>query len=186
MKEKMQNIKKAVEKIEYAMDHSNKAMVGKLMEDMIHICEEIKNECMRMESVSNNIKMEKINMIPFMYKPILRKDYYEGTYLEEFSERRTSELKDANAYDVHNKFWKTYEVIQGNVFGSVPLELIGDEAGERLKRDGWKKVYVYVIEISKRECTDRELAKYCKEKYNKFILVNEKSTGAELILQYNV
>ncbi|QEK12804.1 hypothetical protein FQB35_10970 [Crassaminicella thermophila] len=183
MKESIHNIKIIADRIERAAD---KIQLEGLIDEMIKICKYIKDELKEKKKIANDIKLENINTISFLYKPILKKNYYEGTYLEEFSERRTYELKEAKALDVHNKFWQTHEVLRGNIFGSIPLGLISKDVAERLKFFGWDEVCVDVFEVQERKCSMKELVEYCKIKFLNFLIVNEKSTGAELILHYNI
>jgi hypothetical protein len=186
MKGSTNDIKKIADQIERASAVGNKLQLEKLMDEMIHTCRNIKLELEEKKKISNDIKLEEINTIPFVYKPVLRKDYYEGTYLEEFAERRTSELKDAKALDVHNRFWQNHEVLRGNVFGSVPAELIGKDAVDRLTYFGWDEVLVNVLEVQERKCDMKDLVEHCELHYSHFLIVNEKSTNTELILNYNI
>ncbi|TCO74568.1 hypothetical protein [Marinisporobacter balticus] len=186
MKERIQDIKSISDQIDRAIATGNKIKITKLIDDMMHACKNIKTQLEEKKKVSNDIKVENINMIPFIYKPILKKNYYEGTYLEEFAEMRTSELKDAKVLDIHNKFWKTHEVLRGNIFGSLPSELISKDALNKLKYFGWDEVHVDVLEVQKRGCKMQELMEYCELQYNHFLIVNEKSSGTELILHYDI
>ncbi|WP_129599656.1 hypothetical protein [Anaerophilus nitritogenes] len=179
-------IKRLADQIERALEIGNKVHLERLVNEMMQTCNRIKIQLQEKKKISHAIQLEEINTIPFVYKPILKKNYYEGTYLEEFSERRTIELKDAKVLDLHNKFWKTYEVLRGNVFGSMPLELIAKEEAQKLKYFGWDEVNVQILEIREKSCSMKDLADYCAMHYEHFLIVNEKSTGAELILYYQV
>ncbi|WP_053956464.1 hypothetical protein [Inediibacterium massiliense] len=179
-------IKRLADQIERALELGNKVHLERLVHEMMQTCNHIKIELQEKKKNFHAIQLEEINRIPFVYKPILKKNYYEGTYLEEFSERRTMELKDAKALDLHNKFWKTYEVLRGNVFGSMPLELIPKEEAQRLKYFGWDEVNVKILEVKERNCSMKDFSDYCTMHFEHFLIVNEKSTGAELILYYQV
>lgn len=186
MKEIIYDIKNISDRIDRAILGKNKIKLGKLIDEMIYTCENIKMQLEEKKKLSNDINIENINTIPFVYKPVLKKNYYEGTYLEEFAEMRTSELKDAKVLDIHNKFWKTHEVLRGNVFGSLPSELISKDALDKLKYFGWDQISVDVFEVQNHPCNMRELVEYCELQYDHFLIINEKATGAELVLHYNI
>ncbi|QXM05473.1 hypothetical protein [Crassaminicella indica] len=186
MKGSTKDIKKIADQIERAEAVGNKLQLEKLIDEMIRTCKNIKLELEEKKKIAYEIKLEKINTIPFVYKPVLRKNYYEGTYLEEFAERRTAELKDAKALDIHNRFWQNHEVLRGNIFGSVPAELIGKDAVNRLTYFGWDEVDVNVLEVQERKCDMKALVEYCELHFSHFLIVNEKSTGTELILHYDI
>lgn len=186
MKGSIHDIKVIADKIERAAVIGNKIQLEGFVDEMIQTCKHIKIQLEEKKKLANVIKLENINTISFIYKPILKKNYYEGTYLEEFAERRTYELKEANVLDIHNRFWQTHEVLRGNIFGSLPLELIRKEGAEKLKFFGWDEVSVDVLEVQERKCSMKELVAYCEVKFCHFLIVHEKSTGAELILHYNI
>jgi hypothetical protein len=186
MKGSTNDIKRISDQIQRAAAVGNKLQLEKLMDEMIRTCKNVKLELAEKKKIANGIKLQKINTITFVYKPVLRRNYYEGTYLEEFSERRTSELKDAKALDIHNRFWQNHEVLRGNVFGSVPAELICEDAVSRLTYFGWDEVSVTVLEVQKLKCSMTQLVEYCELHYNHFLIVNEKSTNTKLILNYNI
>lgn len=186
MKATIHDIQKIAKEIEKASDCGNKIRVQQLLDEMINTCICMKTEIDEKKKILNNIEVKHINSIPFIYKPILKKNYYDGSYLEEFSAMRTSELKEAKSLDIHNKFWQTHEILRGNVFGSVPKELINREAILKLERYGWDEITVEVYEIGKRDCSMKEMMEFCELRYAKFLMVKEKSTGAELILHYNI
>lgn len=186
MKVNIQEIKKIADQIERVKMLGNKMEMRKLLDEMINVCHGIITELEETEKINESMQLKKINVIPFIYKPVLKKNYYEGTYLEEFAHRRTAELKEADALDVHNKFWQTHEVLRGNVFGSLPMELINHDGVNKLQRFGWDKVDVNVLEVQERRCSMKEMMAYCEMQYRHFLIVNEKSTGSELILHYSV
>jgi len=134
------------------------------------------------------VKMEHdiINTIRFLYKPIKRRNYYEGDYLLEFAEERTRELKEAGAIEVHNSFWTEHKSIKGNVFGSVPKELLKEKAINSLAKNGWLETSVNILEIKNRDIDIKEFTNYCEKAFNHFILIQEKTTRAYLVLQYKI
>lgn len=186
MKATIHDVQKIFREIEKASDCGDKVRLQKLLDDMIVECQRMKTEIDEKKKILGDIEISYINSIPFIYKPVLKKNYYEGNYLEEFSAMRTSELKEAKSLDIHNKFWQTHEILRGNIFGSVPKDLINKEAVARLERYGWDEVTVEIYEINKRDCTMKDMVEFCELRYAKFLMVKEKSTGAELILHYNI
>ena len=186
MQQSIQIMKRVVLELEKTAATGNKVRAEALVNEMMDVCLRLKQVIDEKKSVERNIHMKEINEISFLYKPVLKKNYYEGTYLEEFAQKRTSDLKDAKGLDSHNKFWQTHEVIRGNVFGSVPEELVSKDTARKLLSYGWDKVDVRVLEIKDRNCSMKEFVEYCELNYDKFLIVKEKSTGAELVLHYKV
>lgn len=158
--------------------------VDKNLDNIISICKDIKKRIEYNNKPVADIELKKINSILFMYKPITRGDYLSGNYLEQFSEERTSELKDAKAMDIHNEFWVQHEPVKGNVFGSIPKELLNEKAIKVLEKSRWKEAKVNIYEISSNEKDKRKIIKYCDENFGYFILIKEKSTSTLLILEY--
>jgi hypothetical protein len=186
MQHKVHEIKRITYEIEKSVHTGNKVTLEKLIDDMIKTCEGIRGDIEAKKSALSNIKLDIINEIKFLYKPVLKKNYYEGTYLEEFSKKRTEDLKEAKALDIHNRFWQTYEVMRGNVFGSVPQELIQKDATRRLLGYGWDEVTVKVIEVCERQCSIKELVEFCELNFDHFLIVKEKASESEIILHYQV
>ncbi|PAB57954.1 hypothetical protein [Anaeromicrobium sediminis] len=186
MQGKVRNIKRVATHIEWAMTIGNKEKLINHIDEMMSLCSEVKAEMMEKKSFGDKIKVEIINEIPFLYKPILKKDYYEGTYLEEFAEKRSDELKLSKSINNHNKFWQSYEIIKGNIFGSVPMELLNEDGIRDLKRFGWDECNVRVIDVLERKCDFNEMIEFCDTEYGKYVIVKEKSTGVEMILHYMI
>ncbi len=125
-----------------------------------------------------------INTIAFLYKPTKRIDIFEGNYLEFFAEERTEQLMKAMAINQHNEFWKQHKTIHGNVFGSVPNELIKKENADQLERFGWHEVNVNVLDFGNEIEDERELVRYCNISFPHYILIMEETTGSYLVLEY--
>ncbi|KXG73591.1 hypothetical protein [Thermotalea metallivorans] len=186
MQYKVDEIKRITNEIEKSINNGNKIYLEKLLDEMICVCEKMRSDIQAKKNSFHGAKLEIINEIRFLYKPVLKKNYYEGTYLEEFSKKRTEDLKEAKALDTHNRFWQTYEIMRGNVFGSIPLELITKDGARRLMGYGWDEVMVRVLEVYERQCSVKELVEYCELNFNNFLIVKEKSTNAEMILHYQI
>jgi len=186
MKATIHDIHKISLEIQKSSSCGNKFRLQQAIDEMVTACLSIKNELEEKKKLTEDIQVNHINSIPFIYKPVLKKNYYEGNYLEEFSNMRTSELKEAKSLDIHNKFWQTHEILRGNIFGSLPKELVSKESVSKLERYGWDEVVVEVYEISDRKCSMRDLVEFCELRYPNFLMVKEKNTTAELILYYKV
>lgn len=186
MKPKVQDIHKLALEIQNASNCGNKKRLEQVLDKMIEACNSIKQELEEKKKLSQDIQLQHINSLTFMFKPVLKKNYYEGSYLEEFSSNRTSELKESKALDNHNKFWQTHEILRGNIFGSLPKELVPKESVSKLLRYGWDEVEVDIYEIVKKNCSIKEAVEFCELKFYQFLIVKEKSTEAELILHYKV
>lgn len=132
------------------------------------------------------VSYDVLNTIEFLYKPLDRVDIYDGNYLEYFAEERTNQLMTSRAINNHNEFWKQHVTISGNVYGSVPVELIHEESKETLERFGWKLIDVDVLDFRCKYEDKEDILKYCERAFDKYILVNEVTTDSYLILNYNV
>jgi len=125
-----------------------------------------------------------INTLEFMYKPTKRIDIFEGSYLEFFAEERTEQLMKAMAINQHNEFWKQHRTVNGNVFGSVPTELIKSENVEMLAKFGWHEVNVNILDFGQKVEDERELVRFCNISFPNYILIMEETTKSYLVLEY--
>jgi len=184
MQEELYDIKRAIYNIE--RNQWDKESVIRNLDRIIEICNNLKSKTYATASKEEvlSINLRKINTLPFIYKPIMRKNYFEGTYLEKFSEARTKELKEAGALDIHNEFWKNHQPIKGNIFGSVPKELLDERSVQSLFKSQWKEVMVDIYDIF--DVDLENLIKYCDKNVEYYILINEKSTSSNLLLVYNI
>lgn len=128
---------------------------------------------------------EKINELTFLYKPMEKKNYLEGDYLERFSSQRDSDLQKSNAMRIHNTFWKANSVEHGNIFGSVPIDLIDENAATKLLYSGWRIAEVYIYDV-KSEMDLWELNDRCLKQFENFLIVKEKKDGYTLIFEYKI
>ena len=125
-----------------------------------------------------------INTLTFLYKPTKRIDIFEGRYLEFFAEERTEQLMKAMAINQHNEFWKQHETINGNIYGSVPKELIKGDQAEQLSRFGWHEVNVNILDFGAGIEDQRELVRFCNISFPHYILIMEETTETYLVLEY--
>ncbi len=130
---------------------------------------------------------KKINSIPFIIKPTEIygvTDIYDGNFLERFCDSRTQDLMNALCINQHNAFWNQHQTINGNVYASVPKELLKDDSIESLKKLKWKTVDVDIYDFGKKTEDEAVIIQACQSKFKKFILVLEKSTDAYLALVF--
>lgn len=125
-----------------------------------------------------------INTLEFLYKPMFFNDALEGREIEFYCKERSEELVESGAIDSHNEFWQSHEIIFGNVYGSLPTELLSKEQIAKLIRYGWKKTNVDIVEPSK-SLSENEVRRLAEIKYRHYILLREKETQCALILRYN-
>lgn len=129
--------------------------------------------------------VEKINELTFLYKPMEKKNYLEGDYLEKFSSQRDNELQKSNAMKIHNTFWKANSVEHGNIFGSVPIDLIDENAASKLLNCGWRIAEVCIYDV-KLAMDLWELNDRCLKQFENFLIVKEKRDGYTLIFEYKI
>lgn len=129
---------------------------------------------------------ELINELQFLYKPTERINVFEGNYLEKFAEERTDQLMKSRSINQHNEFWKMHQTVRGNVYGSVPMELITGESVDTLKRFGWKGVSVRIYDFGVLNVEVDELITYIEEAYEYYILLFEEETNTHLVLEYEI
>ncbi len=127
-----------------------------------------------------------LNKIDFLVKLVSVSNAYTDDYLENFSKVRSNQLDTANAMDKHNDFWMNYSVIHGNVFGSIPMELIPSESIEKLKSFGWKEVSVSVFDFGKELERTMSFYEYCDLEFENYIIVKELQTSSFLLLKYQL
>jgi len=171
--------------MEIEKDEGNRDNMLKNLDIIIKTCEKMKEDLNKEEkSTDLKINLKRLNSIPFIYKPLTRKDYLSGDYLERFSEERTRELKEAGAIDIHNEFWIQHQPIKGNVFGSIPMELLSQKSVDSLKKNKWEEVMVNVYELLTNDV--KIIIDYCNLNFKDYIIVKEKSTSILLVLHYEI
>lgn len=190
MQQEIYALRKAIIEIERNIASKDNDVLLKNIDEIIYLCQNLKNSLSQNNTVkifeSTNIDCKKINRISFIYKPLTQRNYFEGDYLVEFAEERTRELKEAGILDIHNNFWTDHKTIKGNVFGSVPKELINTKAENSLLKNGWREVDVNILDIKNRNINVKEIIKFCENNFEYYILIKEESTNTFLILQYEI
>lgn len=127
-----------------------------------------------------------INELNFLYKPVDRINVFDGNYLEKFAEERTDQLMKSRSINQHNEFWKLHQTVRGNVYGSVPTELLTPENLETLRRFGWKDVMVSIHDYGVLNVDLDELISHIEEQHEFFILLFEEETNTHLVLEYSI
>lgn len=126
-----------------------------------------------------------INTIPFLVKNVDTADIYEDNYLIDFCEERTRELMKARAINNHNEFWKQHQTVAGNVYGSVPSELLRKENIEILINYDWNEASVDIIDFKVSGYNRDRILDYVSDNFKSYIIVDEIRTKSLLILRYN-
>jgi len=201
MQSKIYALRRVLVSLEDAVSYCN---IEKFNNDILKIEELVENlKCEFYEENSIKIEREKskkalleekvekiegyvLNTLNFIYKPIEVMNVYEGNYLENFSERRTYELSKAYAINNHNEFWKQHATINGNIYGSVPCELIKQTSIDVLMGFGWKPVEVDIVDYNSKILELNNLTVYCESIYDHFIIINEQNTNEPLVLHYKI
>ncbi len=189
MNESIKKLKRLISELESYAYCDNSKKVCQLSEEIITIATTVKEEFSNANSKLHTNYMasylDKISCLPFVYKPVTVKNYYEGNYLERFSEQRTDELKRAGVLELHDKFWTSNNVERGNVFGSIPAELISKESVSKLLDMGWEHADVTIYEVTK-QMKLNELIEICNKSFNYYIIATEMRNNCKLILHFEI
>jgi len=187
MLDRIQALKDAVLELEQSVIKNDGAGYNHHLHTIREICSDLKvvtqppqTECKKAMAYRT------INSLPFLMKPVMRENLFEGNYLERFSEERTEQLMKARAINNHNEFWKLHETMKGNVYGSVPVELIAEDSAAILSNCGWETVSVDILDFGIKRTDYREIANFCDSTFDYFILVKETSTDTILALVFNI
>jgi len=125
-------------------------------------------------------------VLDFIYIPFNYKMQDDNIYIKNFSKRRFENLKEASVLSDHNKFWSQHETIDGNIYGSVPIELLNAKKVALLEKSGWDKVSVEILDFKCSDLNQKQIKQYCKENLYRYIIIREKETSEILVLNYNL
>ncbi len=189
---KLQEMKKIITSLD---NNQPQALKIKLLQDLIESATAYKKQLINLSSpaqVQTNINsldvnLRKISEEKFLCKSVQVKNYYEGDYLERFSEIRTSDLKSCDAFEVHNKFWQAHEVFGGNIFASIPLALIDHQQSTALQGLNWLPVLVDIYEITNEfdsKITRGQIISSVANIFNHHLLVREVYGDLLMLLHY--
>lgn len=194
MEYRISALKEAVSALENALDCRDTEEVDVTTRLISSMVLEIKNDFWTKHVdtegvVIQPIRSEKrecreLNTLDFYYKPMLFGNVYEGNGIELYARDRTEDLVKAGAIEAHNRFWQSHEIIFGTVYGSVPLELISETAGTLLKKFGWKRSAVTVMEYA-RSLSVEAIRAHAEAHFRHYILLRETETGAIMVLKYH-
>lgn len=188
MEQELLALKRAIFELERNNVSKDQTKVLSNIDDIIHICQKIKSNMEGSQELTKykNLKCVKINTISFVYKPILVRNYFEGDYIIRFGEERAKDLKEAGALDAHNEFWIQHKTIKGNIFGSIPKELLNEKSLKSLLNSGWKNAEVDIIDIKDDSENIKGIISFCENTFNHYILIKEELTKTHLILNYRI
>ncbi len=206
MQGKLGTLKYLVDEIEHSFHLADRDKIDIQIKKIRELLNEIEAESRQFpirekvdikKTLQDDVKMEtlevvkyphkKINNIPFLVKSTKEyegQDIYDGNFLERFCDMRTQDLMNAKCINHHNVFWKQHQTIHGNVYGSVPKELISEESVNELKKFKWEVVNVDIYDFGKKAEDQELIIKACRTNFKKYILVIEKSTDAYLALVF--
>ncbi len=187
MLDRINSLKAAVLELEQAVKESDGAGFNRNLQMIRELCSDLKLVTQSRETETRkDVPYQVINTIPFLMKPVMRENLFEGNYLETFSEERTEQLMRSGAINNHNEFWKQHDTIRGNVYGSVPVELIAPEAAAALSSCGWETVEVDILDFGRKRVDIRLATEFCQKNFDYYILVKETSTDMVLALVFNM
>lgn len=187
MKQEILALKRAILELEVNSSVNKENKLIKSLDNIICICEKIKSGFQKKcDTTYKNLKCSRINTISFLYKPLRVRNYFEGDYIVRFGAARSQDLKDAKALKAHNEFWIQHKTIKGNIFGSVPKELLNENSIKSLVTSGWMETEVDIFDISDGTENIREIMDFCEREFNHYILIEEELTNTHLILHYKI
>lgn len=188
------DLKEAIKRLEEAVVEISAEDVDMYVRLIRNIATQIKNDFWAehveahdvvIQPVASKSKEYKtINTLEFLFKPMFFNDALEGREIEFYCKERTEELLESGAIESHNSFWQSHDIIFGNVYGSLPTELLTKEQVAKLIRYGWKKTTVDIIEPSQ-SLDENAVRKLAEMKYRHYIILREIETKSALILRYN-
>jgi len=190
VKESIRELRRLASELESYIYCDNSEKTLELTDQIINMATAIKRK-LNKEDIIKEDRDEKItgfkliSTVTFLYKPVTVKNYFDGDYLERFSEERTNELMKAGVLELHDKFWTSNNVERGNIFGSIPEDLIPKDSMEKLLSYGWKNTEVSVYETEK-EIKLTELIKHCDSKLKNYLVTTEMKNRELLVLHYKI
>jgi len=182
MNDLIRKLKRLVSELESYDYCNNLSKVEEIAGEIAATASMIQNDNHNMNITSD---FKKISKLQFIYKPVTVINYYDGDYLERFSEQRTRELKSANVLELHDKFWTSNNVERGNIFGSIPTELIPKNSVDELLYMGWELTDVIVYEVDNNMDLS-DIAELCTIKFKYYIVATEKRDNSILVLHYDI
>lgn len=193
MSNEIYKLKNLLYDLEYYIQRNRRSEIKKSTEEIRKICDEIEKTYTEdeislgiEESTHREKCFEVINLLDFIFIPFNYKMQDDNIYIENFSKRRFENLKEANVLGDHNNFWSKHETIDGNIYGSVPIELLNAKKVALLEQYGWEKVKVEILDFNCSDFNQKQIKKYCKENLHRYIIIKENETSEILVLNYNL
>lgn len=184
------NIKTTVKKLSLNNPKREVEIIEKLIENLSQYKQEvIKTSHLKGQPEGKlsypGLKVDKISDEVFLYKPVTTKNYYDDDYLEKFSEIRTSDLSYSNVLEIHNKFWGAHEILSGNIFATIPLELIDSTQCKKLQKLNWELINADIYEV----LVDSSMSKLAllnaiEKMFDHYLLIREVSGNILMVIQF--
>jgi hypothetical protein len=202
LKTRIGGIRGFLTKLEFSYDSMSKHQFDKELDEIVKLIDILRDEASHYykeksfdqysigeleqdDDSDRGVVYSVINSIPFLVKNVETEDIYEDNYLVNFCEERTRELMKGRAINTHNEFWKQHQTVAGNVYGSVPSELLRTENIEILKDYKWIEKSVDIIDFKISGYSKDRILKYVSENFRSYIIVDEIRTSSLLVLRYN-
>lgn len=192
MNKEIYKLKNLLYDLEYYIQRDKNDTILECTEDIRKICDRIdsvvKSEKIGIdcENLCNVMEYDVINVLDFIYLPFDYVSEDDNSYIERFSNRRFENLMNAEALSDHNKFWSQHETVDGNIYGSVPAELLNARKIALLEKVGWNRVSVEIIDFKKLNYSKEDIKNYCRKNLYRYIIIKEKETSEILVLNYNL
>lgn len=186
MNQQIVTLKHYVLELEHAIANQESDVVKMATQRIGDLCRQIDYDFKSVKEKETGVYFKTINTIPFLYKPVDALDPFDGDYLERYARERTEQLTRAGAIGEHNAFWKDHNVMRGTIFGSVPLELLSEDAVFALKRMGWLETKVDVLDFGKRVTDFHQVLEFCEGNFRHYIMLSEESTQSTIALKFAV
>lgn len=180
----VQALKHYIYELEYALtieEYDRVRNVARMIKDNIR---GIENELDAVTDSATGIYYNHINTLEFLYKPVDVADPYQGDYLERYSVERAYDLMKAGAKEGHDAFWAEHNILKTNVFGIVPVGMIGEEATQSLQRLGWVKVNVDVLDFGQIDHDLKNIYRYCEDSFDNYVTLKEEQTSSTIVLKF--
>lgn len=124
----------------------------------------------------------KISQTTMLYKPTPPVDMMMKNHIEVFAEEREQELKRVSLLDIHNQFWAANPVEKGNVYASLPLQLVSLGAEKILQIYGWKRAEANIYQVHR--IFDLRSLDECCEEILKHYLITKTKEERYIVLEY--
>lgn len=184
MESNVQALKHYIYELEYALsidEYDRVRNVARKIKDNIR---SIENELEAVTNSATGIYFNHINTLEFLFKPVDVEDPFNGDYLERYAIERTYDLTKAGAKEGHDAFWAEHNILKANVYGIVPVGMIGEEAAANLIKLGWKRVEVDVLDFGHVNHDLKNIYRYCEDSFDNYLTIKEEQTDSTIVLKF--